>query len=478
MLRESYGFILAGRMVDSKTELAVTNKYTGHVATRVARADAAAVQKAIAAAAESFDQTRRLPPYKRQEILNALVQRISQRHEELARVLCIEAGKPIRDARGEVTRLIDTLRVSAEEAVRIDGRYQPLEISPRADGFEAIIRRFPVGPCSFITPFNFPLNLAAHKIGPAIAAGCPWVLKPASATPVTAILLGEMLMETEWPKGAFSVLPCSGETAEPLITDDRIAKLSFTGSPGVGWWMKSKAGRKRVTLELGGNAPCIVDRGADLARAAERITRGAFYQSGQSCISVQRVLIHRDAYDDLKGRLIEQAAALKAGDPLDEQTFLGPLISEDDARRVEQWVHEAVQRGARIVCGGRRDGSLFAATYLENVPPDAKASCQEIFGPVATLEPFDDFRDAVARANATEYGLQAGVFTPSLDHAWYAYNELQYAGVVINDVPSMRVDSMPYGGIKRSGFGREGVRYAIEEMTELKLMLMSSVGRL
>ncbi len=478
MLRDRYPLYLAGEAIQPNADLEVSNKYTREVATRVARADREMVRKAIAAAAGAFDQTRRMPAHARAAVLHHLVQRVQERHEELAKALCIEAGKPIRDARGEVTRLVDTLRIAAEEAVRITGEYQPLDISPRAEGVEGIIRRFPIGPCSFITPFNFPMNLVAHKIGPAIAVGCPFVLKPASATPVGAVMLGEILAETDWPRAAFSIIPCSNESAEPLITDERIKKLSFTGSAEVGWWMKSEAGKKRVTLELGGNAPCIVDRDADLDRAADRLTTGAFYQSGQSCISVQRVIAHRDVYEPLRDRLVERAGSLKAGDPLDEDTFLGPLITEDDAKRIETWVNEASAAGARVLCGGRRSGALYAATWLENVPRDQKVSCAEVFGPVAVLERFDDFKQAVDRANDTRFGLQAGVFSRNIDHIWYAYNELQYAGVVVNDMPSMRVDAMPYGGIKDSGFGREGVRFAMEEMTERKLLVLSHVGRL
>lgn len=478
MLREKYPLFVAGEPLQPDADIEVTSKLTGETATRVARADAGLVERAIAAAADAFDDTRRMPAHARQKVLNHLVSRIEQRHEELARALCLEAGKPLRDARGEVTRLVDTLRVAAEEAVRIRGEYEPLDISERAEGYEAIIRRFPVGPCSFITPFNFPLNLAAHKIGPAIAVGCPFILKPASATPVTAVLLGEMLAETDWPKEAFSILPCSSSVAEPLITDERIRKLSFTGSPEVGWWMKSKAGKKKVTLELGGNAPCIVDREADLDRAAARITFGAFYQSGQSCISVQRVIAHAEVYDALRQKLVARAKELKAGDPLEEDTFLGPLITPDDAKRVEQWVQEAVDAGAKLLCGGKRDGSLYTATWLENVDPQQKVSCREIFGPVAVLERYDDFKNAIARANDSDFGLQAGVFTNDLDRAWYAFRELEYGGVVINDVPSMRVDSMPYGGIKDSGFGREGVRFAMQDMTEPKLLVLTKPGRL
>jgi acyl-CoA reductase-like NAD-dependent aldehyde dehydrogenase len=478
VLRESYPYYLAGEAVAANADLVVTNKYTREPATRVARADRGIVERAIAAATESFAETRRLPAHKRQAILQYVVTRVAQRHEELSQALAIEAGKPIRDARGEVTRLVDTFRIAAEEAVRIGGEWLPLDISARAEGYESIVRRFPLGPCGFITPFNFPMNLVAHKVAPAIAAGCPWVLKPASATPVGALIVAEIIAETDWPKSAFSILPCSGADAEPLVTDERIKLLSFTGSPEVGWGLKAKAGKKRVALELGGNAACIVDRDADLDYTAERITIGAFYQSGQSCISVQRVLGHRAIYDELKRKLVARAKELRTGDPLDEQTFLGPLITEDDARRIETWVKDAVAAGATLLCGGKRDGAFFDATYLEDVDPRQKVSCVEVFGPVATLQPFDEFEEAVRIANDSDYGLQCGVFTKNLHHAFHAYEELDVGGVVVGDMPSFRVDSMPYGGVKNSGVGREGVRYAIEEMTERKLLVLNRPGKL
>jgi len=419
-----------------------------------------------------------MPGYKRQAVLYHVVKRVTERHEELAKALCIEAGKPIRDARGEVTRLVDTFRVAAEESVRIGGEYMPLDISARAEGVEAIWRRFPIGPCSFISPFNFPLNLVAHKVAPAIAVGCPFILKPASWTPIGALILGEILAETELPQGAFSILPCSRDGADLFTTDDRLKLLSFTGSPDVGWALKAKAGKKKVVLELGGNAACIVDEGADLEFAADRIIIGAFYQSGQSCISVQRIIAHQSIYEPLKKLLKERVVKLTSGDPLNEDTFLGPLISLNDAKRIEQWVSEAIGGGANLICGGKRNGVFFDATLLENVRPDMKISCTEAFGPVATLQPFVDFKDAVRVVNDSVYGLQAGVFTKNIDHAMYAFNELDVGGVIINDVPSFRVDNMPYGGIKDSGLGREGIRFAIEDMTEIKLLVLSKVGRI
>ncbi len=478
MLRDKYPYYLANKPAQPNTDLVVANKYTGEPACRVALADPKAIDTAIDAAVKAFEHTRKMPGYKRQEVLSHVVQRVAERCEELAEVLCIEAGKPIRDARGEVTRLIDTFRVAAEESVRITGEYLPLDISQRAEGCESIWRRFPIGPCSFISPFNFPLNLVAHKVGPAIAVGCPFILKPASRTPIGALILGEILAETDLPEGAFSILPCSRDAADLFTTDPRLKLLSFTGSPDVGWKLKARAGTKKVVLELGGNAACIVDKDVDLEYAADRIIIGAFYQSGQSCIGVQRIIAHDVIYEHLKQLLAQRAAKLKAGDPMDEDTFLGPMISLNDAKRIEQWVSEAVTGGAKIICGGRRDGLFFDATLLENVEPHMKIICMEAFGPVATMQPFTDFKEAVRLANDSVFGLQAGIFTKNIDHAFYAFNELEVGGVVINDVPSFRVDNMPYGGIKDSGLGREGIRFAMEDMTEIKLLVLSRLGRL
>ena len=478
MLRETYPYYLAGRAVQANTDLVVTNKYTGQPACRVALADAGAIDAGIAAAVEAFEQTRRLPGYRRQAILQHVVERVTERQEELARALCIEAGKPIRDSRGEVTRLIDTFRIAAEEATKIHGEYIALDISERAAGYQGMWRRFPIGPCSFISPFNFPLNLVAHKVAPAIAVGCPFVLKPASLTPIGALILGEILAETDWPPGACSILPCRREGAGLFTTDERLKLLSFTGSPEVGWALKAKAGKKKVILELGGNAACVVDEGSDLEYAADRIIIGAFYQSGQSCISVQRIFAHQAVYGRLKEMLVERIATLKAGDPLEEDTFLGPMITEGDAKRMAEWTQEAVAAGARVICGGKRDGVFFEATLLEDVRPDLRISAVEAFGPVAVLAPFSDFQEACRWVNDSVYGLQAGVFTPSLDHAYYAYEVLDVGGVIINDVPSVRVDHMPYGGVKDSGLGREGVRFAMEDMTEIKLLVLNRAGQL
>ena len=478
MPQDQYPYFLANKPVAPNADLAVTNKYNGKTAFRVAMADSKAIDAGIAAAVNAFEATRKMPGYRRQALLNHVVKRLVERQEEFARVLCIEAGKPVRDARGEATRMIDTFRVAAEESVRMAGEYMPLDISKRAEGYEGVWRRVPIGPCSFITPFNFPLNLVAHKVAPAVAVGCPFVLKPASWTPVSALMLGEILAETDLPEGAFSILPCPRDGADLLTTDERIKLLSFTGSPDVGWAMKARAGKKKVVLELGGNAACIVDKGTDIPHAAERMVFGAFYQSGQSCISVQRILVHESLYDSFKSALVERTKGLKAGDPLDEETFLGPMISENDAKRIESWVNEAVAAGARVLCGGRGNGVFYEATLLENVDTHQKISCVEAFGPVATLQPFADFKEAIRIVNDSVYGLQTGVFTNDLDHAFYAFNELEVGGVIINDVPSFRVDNMPYGGVKDSGLGREGVRFAIEDMTEIRLLVLNRIGRL
>ncbi len=471
-MKPKYPYYIANEALQPNADLAVSNKYTGEIATAVALADTQTIDRAIGAAVEAADPMRKLPPYERQKILNHCVKRFEQRREELAMSLCIEAGKPIRDSRGEVTRLIDTFRIAAEEAVRIEGEVLNLEISERTRGYRGMVKRVPIGPCSFISPFNFPLNLAAHKIAPAIATGCPFVLKPASRTPVGALLIGEVLAETDLPRGAFSILPCRRDGAGMFTTDERLKLLSFTGSPEVGWKLKSKAGKKKVILELGGNAACIVDQDADLEDAVQRLIFGAFYQSGQSCISVQRIFIHETVYDALRQMLVAGAKALKPGDPKEEDTFIGPVISEGDAQRLKDWIDQAVAAGGKLLCGGDRNASMVAATLLEDVPEDQPICAKEAFGPVAVLSRFKDYNDAIQRVNASVFGLQAGVFTRDLYKMLKAWDELVVGGVVINEVPSWRVDNMPYGGVKDSGLGREGIRYAIEDMTEPRLLVI------
>ncbi len=472
MLNESYPYYLASKPVFANTDLDVTNKYTGEVATRVAKAGADVIDKAIAAAEKAQPAMAAMKPYERKAVLEHCVKRFTERKDELAKALCIEAGKPIKDAQGEVTRLIDTFQIAAEECVRIEGQVLNLEISARASGYQGMTKRVPIGPCSFISPFNFPLNLAAHKVAPAIAAGCTFVLKPASRTPIGALIIGEVLAETDLPEGAFSILPCNRDGADLFTTDERLKLLSFTGSPDVGWALKAKAGKKPVVLELGGNAACVVDEDADIDDAIKRIIVGAYYQSGQSCISVQRILVHKNIYETFREKFVHEVSALVAGDPADENTFIGPMISESEAERLEDWIHEAREAGATVLCGGTRKGAMLDATVMEGVPADCNASAEEAFGPLSVLVPFDDYDEALKEVNNSRYGLQAGIFTRDLYKAHKAWDVLEVGGVVIGDVPSWRVDNMPYGGVKDSGLGREGIRYAIEDMTETRLMVI------
>ncbi len=470
MLNETYPLYLANAAVQPNTDLEVTDKYTGEVATRVALADTAMIDHAIEASVGAAEPMRKLPPYERQAVLNHCVSRFTERADELAMALCIEAGKPIRDSRGEVTRLIDTFRIAAEESVRIGGEVMNLGISPRARGYRGMTQRVPIGPCSFISPFNFPLNLAAHKVAPALAVGCPFVLKPASRTPVGALLIGEVLAETDLPAGAFSIVPCHRDGADLFTTDDRLKLLSFTGSPAVGWELKARAGKKKVVLELGGNAACVVDADANLDDAVARIIFGAFYQSGQSCVGVQRIVIHESIYSDFRDRLVAATNKLVMGDPKDEATFIGPMISEREAARLETWINEAKDAGGKLLCGGTRDAAMLEATLLENVPRRQNICAREAFGPVAVLSRFADFDGALAEINDSEFGLQAGIFTRDIYKIQKAWDELEVGGVIIGDVPSWRVDNMPYGGVKDSGLGREGIRFAIEDMTEIRFL--------
>ncbi|AXR08008.1 aldehyde dehydrogenase family protein [Salinimonas sediminis] len=472
MLKDSYPYYLASEAVYANTDLEVTNKYTQEVATRVAKADAATIDKAIGAAQKAQPAMTKLTPFERKAVLDHCVTRFEERFDELAQALCIEAGKPIKDAKGEVTRLIDTFRIASEESVRINGEVINLEISERARGYQGMTKKVPIGPCSFISPFNFPLNLTAHKVAPAIAAGCTFVLKPASRTPIGALIIGEILAETDLPKGAFSVLPCSRDGADLFTTDERLKLLSFTGSPDVGWALKAKAGKKPVVLELGGNAACIVDEDADIDDAIDRIIVGAYYQSGQSCISVQRLLIHEKIYDTFKQKYVARVADLVSGDPTDEDTFIGPMIAESEAERLEGWINSAKDKGATVLCGGTRKGPMLEATVLENVPKGSDISAEEAFGPVSVLAKFSSYDEALKEANNSRYGLQAGVFTRDIYKIQQAWEELEVGGVVIQDVPSWRVDNMPYGGVKDSGLGREGIRYAIEDMTETRLLVI------
>ncbi len=448
--------------------LDVIQKYTGQVAARVCQAGEIEVQEALAAAHATRQVMSKLTAAQRQQILRNCQQRLRDRREQFAAVICDEVGKTIVEARAEVDRAIDTFGITADECSRDLGTLVDLGVTDRGANYWGAYRRFPVGPVTLIAPFNFPLNLAVHKIAPAIAAGCPWILKPASTTPWSALLLGEILAESALPAGAFSILPCTPQQASALIEDPRIKKISFTGSPAVGWELKNRCGQKKITLELGGNAACIIEPDANLDDVCQRLVVGLFSQSGQSCISVQRVMVHASILKPLHEKLIASAEKLIVGDPRDPKTNLGPMINQSEAERVESWVNEAISAGARVLIGGKRNGAFYSPTLLENVPTHLRVYCQEIFGPVGIIESYEDFDDALAQVNASDFGLQAGVFTNDLHRAYRAWETLEVGGVVINDIPSWRGDNMPYGGVKASGLGREGPRFAIKEMTEIR----------
>lgn len=472
-LKDVYPLYLNNKAAQPNTDLAVTDKYTGEVAFRCALATPDVIDEAIAGAVRAAEPMARLASYEKQAVLEHCVARFRERFDELAYALCVEAGKPIADSEGEVTRLIDTFKIAAEEAVRNYGEIQPLDISARAKGYMGMWKRVPIGPCSFISPFNFPLNLAAHKIAPAIAIGCPFVMKPASMTPLGAIIMGEVLAECDvLPEGAFSILPASRDGADLFTTDERLKLLSFTGSPGVGWDLKARAGKKKVVLELGGNAAVIVDKDADLDHALARITFGGYYQSGQSCIHVQRVIIHEDVYDTFRDMLVAKVKTLKSGDPKDRETFIGPMISEKEAIRLKGWVDAAVAGGATLLAGGGREGAMLEATLLEGAGKDSDIYREEAFGPVVILSRFARWDDALDEVNDSKFGLQAGIFTRDLHKVLEAWDVLDVGGICVNEVSSYRVDNMPYGGVKDSGLGREGVRFAMEDMSEIRNLVI------
>jgi glyceraldehyde-3-phosphate dehydrogenase (NADP+) len=433
-------------------------------------------EEAVQAAARAFEVTRHMPAYERASILRAISAGILERRDELGRLITRESGKPIRDALVEVDRAALTFRLAAEEAERIYGETIPLDLMPSSRGRVGITRRFPVGPVAAISPFNFPLNLAAHKVAPAIAAGCPVVLKPPSRDPLTMLTVGEIIARAGTPEGSVSILPMTRTLGDRMVTDERFRLLTFTGSPAVGWPMKAKAGKKRVVLELGGNAGVIVDRSADLDWAVRRILVGAFSYSGQVCISVQRIFVHADVMAAFLERFIAGARALKMGDPADPATDLGPMVDEQAARRTQAWVDEAVAMGGRVLLGGRAQGTFFPPTVLVDTPVEARVCSAEAFAPLVVVFPFADIRDAVAQVNRSFFGLQAGVFTNDLANAWYAFGETEVGGVIVNDIPTYRIDHMPYGGVKDSGLGREGLRWSIQDMTEIRILVLAGPG--
>src|SRR5579864_5035656 len=469
----THGYFVDGRWIEDGDLVEVRAPYDGTVIARVVQGRREHAEAAIAASVKAFGTTRRLPAFERQRVLRQVAVDIAERKDEFSRTLALEAGKPIKAARTEVDRAIFTFNVAAEESTRIYGEVLPLDWQEFTAGRWGMVRRFPLGPIAGITPFNFPLNLVAHKVAPAIAAGCSMVLKPAPQTPLSSLMLAECVQQAGWPDGGLNILPLSNEDAGLLVSDDRIKLISFTGSVPVGWDIKRRAGKKKVVLELGGNAAVIVHSDADLAYAAERCVTGGFAYAGQTCISVQRILVEHSVYGKFADLLIEGVKKLKVGDPLDDSTDVGPLIRESDAVRTSTWIEEAVRAGARLLCGGSRKGLMVEPTVLTGTKPDMKVNSQEVFGPVVTVEPYKDFDQALRMVNNSAYGMQAGIFTRDAKLLFQAYDELEVGGVIAGDVPSFRIDHMPYGGVKDSGLGREGLRYAIEEMTEAKLLVMN-----
>ncbi|MEK7657459.1 MAG: aldehyde dehydrogenase family protein [Elusimicrobiota bacterium] len=430
------------------------------------------IDAVVARLAASARKTRRLPAHARAKALEAVSEGIRTEREAFARLICEEVGKPLKEARREVDRAAFTFRWAAGEALRAVGEIVPLDLDAGGEGRLAMIRRVPRGPCLFITPFNFPLNLAAHKVAPAMAVGAPFLLKPAPQAPKTAEKFSAVLKASGWPEDAFAVLPCSNEAAERLARDDRFAVLSFTGSAGVGWKLKALSPRKHVVLELGGNAGAVVASDAELPWAAARCAWGAFYYMGQVCISVQRIFVEEPVYDRFKDYFLKNVAELKAGDPKDDSVDIGPLIDAKAADRVEAWIKEAVSKGGRLLAGGTREGNLIHPTVVEDPPQGCALCCEEVFGPVATLEKVPSVDEAFRRIGSGRYGLQAGVFTRDMDSILAAWDELEVGGIIVNDIPSYRSEAMPYGGVKESGVGREGIRAAMEEFTEPRTLVL------
>ena len=465
---------LAGRWVESNDPLVVSNPaHPDEPAGATYNASEAQYEEAVEAAVAAFEVTRVLPAYERGSILRNISAGIKARREELGRTIALEAGKPIRDSLVEVDRAVLTFRLGAEEAERMVGETIPLDLMPASKGRIGITRRFPIGPIAGISPFNFPLNLAAHKLAPAIASGNPIVLKPPSKDPLTMLTVAEIVEEAGAPVGSVSILPMTRELGDRMVADDRFKLLSFTGSPSVGWRMKERAGKKKVILELGGNAGVIVDKTADLDWAVRRCLVGGFTYAGQVCISVQRMFIHEAAWDAFLERFVAGAKAIRSGDPLDPETELGPMVDGAAASRTQRWVDEALAMGGKALLGGKADGTFFPPTILTDVPSTAQVCSNEAFAPLVVAFPFKDFGEAVAGVNDSMFGLQTGVFTNDLTNAWRAFSELEVGGVIVNDVPTYRIDHMPYGGVKDSGLGREGLRWAVEDMTEIRIMVLA-----
>jgi acyl-CoA reductase-like NAD-dependent aldehyde dehydrogenase len=453
----------------------VKSPYDEGVVAEIGTPTDADVEEAAATAASTFEESRRLPVHARADALDHISARLKETIDENAQLIAREGGKPVKWAKVEATRAVSTFRWASEVIRHGDDEVMRLDTEEALGSRLGIVRRFPIGPVLGITPFNFPLNLVAHKVAPALGVGAPIVVKPASATPLGSLRLAELFAETDLPKGMLQVLPVSSKVADGMVRDERYRKISFTGSAEIGWYLKGLDPRKRVTLELGGNAGVIVHADADLDFAAQRIAYGGYYQAGQSCISVQRVLVSSEVYEDFTDRLVKQVESLKVGDPLDPTVDVGPVIQRSEVDRIKAWVDEAVSQGAKVLTGGEGDGPFFQPTLLADVTPEMKVCREEIFGPVVTISPYQTFEDALRTVNDSRYGLQAGVFTKDLNRAFEAHRSIEVGGIIVNDVSAFRADQMPYGGSKDSGFGREGLRYAMEEMTEPRIMVLSHV---
>jgi glyceraldehyde-3-phosphate dehydrogenase (NADP+) len=469
---QHYPMQIGGELRRGASTATVTSPFDGSPVGEVAVAGQSDMQDAIAAAERAFGTLRNLPTHRRCAILRTVARALASRSAELARMMALESGKPIRYCRAEVARGVVTFELAAGEAERLGGEVLPVDLEPRAEGRLCLYQRVPRGPIAAISPFNFPLNLIAHKLAPAVAVGASTVLKPPPQCPLTGHVLGLILAEAGLPSGGLNVLHCAPEVAQLMVQDERLKVLSFTGSDVVGWKLKALAGRKQVALELGGNAPCIVDEDADLARVLPAIVQGAWANAGQVCIKVQRVLVHRAHYEDFLGRFVEETRRVRCGDPLDEETVVGPLIERQHVERVQAWIAEAVRAGAKQHCGGEAQGQVVTPAVLTETRESMRVCKDEVFGPVTVVEPFATFEEAIARCNAGRFGLQAGVFTSDLGRALRAFRELDYGGVIVNDVPTFRVDNFPYGGVKDSGIGREGVRFAVEELTEPRVLVL------
>ncbi|MFP5353254.1 MAG: aldehyde dehydrogenase family protein [Actinomycetota bacterium] len=474
-MSETKRFLVAGKWRSGSGTFEVKSPYDGEVVATVGQPAESDVEDAVSAAAAVFDETRKLPIHARAAALDHISRRLQERADEVAEVIAREGGKPLKWAKVEAARAASTFRWASEECRRWSGEMMRLDTEASLGSRVGLIRHFPLGPVLAITPFNFPVNLVAHKMAPALAVGAPIIIKPATKTPLGALFLGELFLETELPEQMLSVLPIGGSEAGDLAKDERFAKISFTGSSQVGWDLRAADPKKAVTLELGGNAGVIVHDDADLDTAAQRIAFGGYYQAGQSCISVQRVLVHENVAASFTQKLVEEVGKLKTGDPMDPDSDVGPLIDHDSLERVSAWVDEAVQGGAEVLVGGKREDPFYLPTVLAKTKSDMKVRQEEIFGPVVTLETYSDFEDAIERVNETRYGLQAGVFTKDIDRIFTAHRDIVVGGVIVNDISAFRADQMPYGGSKDSGVGREGLRYAMQEMTEERILVLSHV---